>query len=193
MREQLVTLGCKIRELRKKRRMTLQELAERTGLTAGLLSKIENFRTIPSLPVLVEIARALETGLSELFEDIVFSEKKNWLLVHRHEHRPVEREPDHGLHYRMIFETPLDAVSMQVMLVTEGNRRDHNPVSSEADQLLYILSGNFRYRIGDDRIELAEGDLLFFDGAIPHSPEYKPDDKFSLLAFYFLRPAQNRK
>ena len=88
MREQLVTLGCKIRELRKKRRMTLQELAERTGLTAGLLSKIENFRTIPSLPVLAEIARALETGLSELFEDIVFSEKKNWL--------PPPRTPPRG-------------------------------------------------------------------------------------------------
>lgn len=193
MREQLITLGCKIRELRKKRQMTLQELAERTSLTAGLLSKIENFRTIPSLPVLAEIARALETGLSELFEGIVFSEKKNWLLVRRNEHQTVEREPEHGLQYRMIFETPLDAVSMQVMLVSEGNSRSRKPVTSEADQLLYILAGSFRYRIGDDSVELSEGDLLFFDGAIPHAPEYQPDNRFSMLAFYFLRPAQNRR
>ncbi len=193
MREQLITLGCKIRELRKKRQMTLQELAERTSLTAGLLSKIENFRTIPSLPVLAEIARALETGLSELFEGIVFSEKKNWLLVRCHEHQTVEREPEHGLQYRMIFETPLDAVSMQVMLVSEGNSRSRKPVTSEADQLLYILVGSFRYRIGDDSVELSEGDLLFFDGAIPHAPEYQPDNCFSMLAFYFLRPAQNRR
>ena len=59
MREQLTALGCRIRDLRKQRNMTLQELGEKTHLTAGLLSKIENFRTVPSLPVLAEIARAL--------------------------------------------------------------------------------------------------------------------------------------
>ena len=191
MREQLITLGCRIRELRKKRKVTLQELAEQTELTAGLLSKIENFRTIPSLPVLLEIAKALETDLSGLFEGIVFSEKKNWILVRSNEQRPVEREPEHGLCYRMILETPLDAVNMQVMLVTEGTGREHRPVSTEADQLLYILSGRFHYRIGDDSIELAEGDLLFFDGSIPHGPEHKPGSSFSMLAFYFLHSESN--
>ena len=64
MREQLTALGCRIRDLRKQRNMTLQELGEKTHLTAGLLSKIENFRTVPSLPVLAEIARALGIALS---------------------------------------------------------------------------------------------------------------------------------
>ena len=48
MREQLIVLGTRIKKIRKERKMTLQALADRTGLTAGLLSKIENFRTIPS-------------------------------------------------------------------------------------------------------------------------------------------------
>lgn len=193
MREQLITLGCRIRELRKNRKMTLQELAEHTNLTAGLLSKIENFRTVPSLPVLVEIARALQIDLSGLFEGIVFSEKKSWILVRRTEQQPIERESDHGLRYRMILETPLDAVNMQVMLVTEGAGPERTPVSTEADQLLYTLSGRLRYRIGDDCIELEEGDLLFFDGSIPHAPEHEAENRFSLLAFYFLRSGQNLK
>lgn len=56
MNEQLTCLGMRLKELRRKRLLTLQQLAERTELTAGLLSKIENFRTIPSLPVLLSIA-----------------------------------------------------------------------------------------------------------------------------------------
>ncbi len=187
MREQLMTLGCRIRELRKNRGMTLQMLAQSTNLTAGLLSKIENFRTIPSLPVLVEIARALETDLSALFEGIVFSERKSWLLIRSADQRPVERDEDHGLSYRMILETPLDAVNLQVMFVTEGTAAGRAPVSTEGDQLIYILSGRFRYRVGEEALELGEGDLLFFDGSIPHSPEAGPGECFSMLAFYFLR------
>ena len=68
MREQLIVLGTRIKKIRKERKMTLQALADRTGLTAGLLSKIENFRTIPSLPVLVGIAAALQIDLAALFE-----------------------------------------------------------------------------------------------------------------------------
>ena len=90
-------------------------------------------------------ARALEADLSTLFEGISLSEKRNWLLIHPEEQQPVEREENHGLRYRMILETPLDAVHLQVMLVTEGNSESCAPVSTEGDQLLYILSGRFRY------------------------------------------------
>ena len=55
MYEHLSFLGIKLREQRKIRRLTLRELAHRTKLSAGLISKIENFRTIPSLPVLLSI------------------------------------------------------------------------------------------------------------------------------------------
>ena len=192
MREQLISLGCRIRELRKKHGMTLQTLAEKTNLTAGLLSKIENFRTIPSLPVLLDIARALETDLSDLFEGFVFSEKKNWVLVKKSEQREIEREANHGLQYRMIFETPLNGVNLQVMFVSDGKGHGRVPVSTEADELIYILSGKLPYRVGADRISLEEGDLLFFDGSLPHGPEHKAKEHFSLLAFYFLRSEEER-
>ena len=193
MREQLTALGCRIRELRKQRNMTLQELGEKTNLTAGLLSKIENFRTIPSLPVLAEIARAFGIALSELFEGIAVSERKNWFLVHPEDQKPLEREADHGLRYRMLFETPLTADNLQVMLVTEGDGSEQKSVTTEADQLLYILSGALEYRIGEETLSLREGDLLFFDGSIPHGPDYKPGTRFTLLAFYFLRPGKENR
>ena len=49
MREQLIVLGTRIKKIRKERKMTLQALADRTGLTAGLLSKIENWSASPPL------------------------------------------------------------------------------------------------------------------------------------------------
>ena len=118
MREQLIVLGTRIKKIRKERKMTLQALADRTGLTAGLLSKIENFRTIPSLPVLVGIAAALQIDLAALFEGMTAGKKSEWLLVRPADRSPVEREEGRNLTYEMILEAPLSAVNMQLLFVT---------------------------------------------------------------------------
>ena len=55
----LFKIGLNIRQARKKRELTLSDIARHTGLSKGLLSKIENFRTLPSQPVLSAIARSL--------------------------------------------------------------------------------------------------------------------------------------
>ncbi len=188
MREHLSMLGCRIRELRKKRSMTLQKLASETQLSAGLLSQIENFRTVPSLPALLEIARALESDLSALFDGIGLPEKREYILIRPEDQKPVERNAGHGLSYRLLLETPLDAVNMQVMIVTPGNSKERELVRTDGWQQIYMLSGEVRYRLGTESLRLAEGDLLFFNGALPHCVEYETGDHFSMLVFYFLHP-----
>lgn len=188
MREQLILLGGKIKELRKKRKATLQALAEQTGLTAGLLSKIENFRTVPSLPVLMSIAAALEVDMSELFAGMNFQNKPEWLLIRPDAHQAVEREDDgHGMSYAAILETALDAVNLQVMLVTIRPQVRREPVSGEGDEMLYILSGRLEYRLGADTVSLEAGDTLFFNSALPHAPVNRGNEPVTLLACYFLR------
>ena len=187
MREQLIVLGTRIKKIRKERKMTLQALADRTGLTAGLLSKIENFRTIPSLPVLVGIAAALQIDLAALFEGMTAGKKSEWLLVRPADRSPVEREEGRNLTYEMILEAPLSAVNMHLLFVTIPPGPVREMVSTEADELLYIQSGSFAYRIGGDRIELTAGDCLFFNGALPHAPENDSGETAALLAFYFIR------
>ncbi len=187
MNEQLTCLGMRLKELRRKRLLTLQQLAERTELTAGLLSKIENFRTIPSLPVLLSIARALEVDLSVLFEGITFKQRKPWTLIHEQEQFPVEREDSTGLEYNMILESALDSDSFQVMLVTVAPGADREPVAGEGRELLYLLSGTVEYQVGEEKIEMHSGDTLFFDGTLPHVPHNSSKSKAVMLVFYFLK------
>ncbi len=58
-------IAQKIRSTRLKKNLTIQELADRTKVTKGLLSKIENSRTIPSLPVFVQLIQSLDISLKE--------------------------------------------------------------------------------------------------------------------------------
>lgn len=61
-------IGLKIRRLRQERRMTLQNLAEATGLSKPLLSQIENEQVIPPLATLLRISKALKVGLQTFFQ-----------------------------------------------------------------------------------------------------------------------------
>lgn len=193
MREQLIALGTRIKMARKERKMTLQTLADRTGLTAGLLSKIENFRTIPSLPVLVDIAAALETDLAGILQRYDARQQGAAAGSFRpEEQKTVEREEGRHLHYRMT-RTSLSAVNMQMMYVTIPCGSGGEPVSTEGDELLYILDGRFRYRLGDEVVELTPGDALYFDGTLPHVPENDSGAPGTLIAFYFVRETENQR
>ena len=78
----LITIGLQIRRIRKDKNLSLQEIANRTGLSKSLMSKVENFRTIPSLPVLLKISDALNVDMAELVKGINKKHDQNyWMKI----------------------------------------------------------------------------------------------------------------
>jgi len=197
MYEHLSFLGTKLRDQRKARRLTLRELAHRTGLSAGLISKIENFRTIPSLPVLLSIARELRLDPGRLFEGMPNAEDRPWLLIRAGEGTPVERESNHGMSYTILLESGTGASEFQLMTVRVQPGAKRKAVSGSGMELLYLLEGELEYRIGEDTIPFRRGDTLFFDGAIPHVPVNSSDREAVMLVLYLLSeektPSRGRK
>ncbi len=187
MQTQLLALGMRLKAARRERAMTLQTLTEETGLTAGLLSKIENARSVPSLPVLFLIARTLQLDLAALFEGMEVAGDARWLLVRASDQRPVEREESRGFAYRMILEREIAAADLQVLLLTVAPGGVRPLASSEGDELIYLLSGRLRFQLGEEFVDLEPGDTLFFDGALPHVPYNESSEAASLLAFYFVK------
>ena len=187
MNKDLTILAGRLREIRKKKGLTLQQLADKTGLTAGLLSKIENLRTSPSLPVLSDIAGALDTDMSELFlaSDGMKSNRK-WRHFPAGSFQAVDREENCGFSYQFIFESRLSGDRQQVMLVEVAPGASRKPVSGDGSEILYMISGRLRYRIGADVIDFGPGDVLFFDSSVPHVPENHSSEKAVLLAVYHL-------
>ena len=186
MYEHLSFLGSRLREQRRSRGLTLRELAHRTRLSAGLISKIENFRTIPSLPVLLTIARELRFDLAALFDGVPAAEERPWVLVRAGEGVPVERESNHGMSYRMLLESGTAASEFQLMLISVAPGAKRKAVSGTAMELLYMLSGELEYHVGDDVIPLRRGDTLLFDGSIPHVPVNASRNEAELLVLYLL-------
>ena len=79
--ELLLLIGDKIKKKRTGKNVTVEQLANKAGVSKGLISQIENNRTVPSLPVLFNIIHSLEEDLRTFFEDMHDSSGNNHILI----------------------------------------------------------------------------------------------------------------
>jgi len=186
MSQYLVTgIGKRIRQIRKERRLTLSVLAERAGVSKGLVSKIENSRTVPSLPVLFELIHALDYTAELFFKGLSFSSAEKYLLRRAGEQTPLQREEESkGFHYAHIMENALRQGSVEVVILRLDPRAEREMVTTDAYEYKYLLEGSVVYQIEEEFIPMEAGDTLFFDGRIPHVPHNRSDKPARMLVFY---------
>lgn len=188
--DRLSRIGKKIKEIRKSRQMSLQEVASKSSVTAGLLSKIENFRTIPSLPVLLSIAKALDVDLSELVSSVMNNDEAPYILVRKGQGEVEEREDSKGLKYQSILSYSINNLSdlnIRVNLVSLDIGADRQPLATDALELIHVISGSVKYGLPDHEVELQQGDTLFFNGRLPHSVKNMYFKETVLFKVYLLQ------
>lgn len=185
-------VGDKVRELRTARGMTLEALGRISGLSKGLLSKIENFRAVPSLPVLATLARALDIDLATLVADVQVKPRLPYLLVRAGEGRAVRREEAEGFRYAALQAADVGGAQFQAfhLRLEPGAKRE--PRSTDGDEYLVVLRGEVEFELGDERLRLAAGDTLYFDGRTPHVPRNRGRAVAELVVVYLLPPSAPR-
>src|SRR4051812_43082053 len=100
----LLQISNKLKDVRKQKGVTLQHIADNAGVTKSLVSQIENSRTIPSLPVMLGLIRALDIDLNVFFKDIISSAAgENVLIRKKEEYQSFTKEDAKGFFYQRIF------------------------------------------------------------------------------------------
>ncbi len=182
----LIQISNRIKERRREKNITVQELAIRANVSKGLISQIENSRTIPSLIVLIDIIKALEIDLNEFFKDMRSKSDHFPVLVKRkHEYDHFEKEHAEGFHYQRIFTQSISQSTVDIVILELEPDATRPLVETEAFEYKYILSGQVAYQFNDDTITLNQGDSMLFDGRIPHTPKNMGDTTASMLVIYF--------
>jgi len=169
-------LGKKIRDLRLRRGLTVQQLAEATGLSKGFISQVENHRTSPSLATLHDLARALQTTAAYLVV-----EEDQVPCVIRATERPRMPGGGNTSWIEVISARPkrnLELIQLELPAGLEaGEHRHHH----HGEQCLLCLEGAVRLTCGDHVIELSSGDSCHFDGRVPHTLENRGATTVRLL------------
>src|SRR5471030_2480430 len=182
----LIQISNLIKERRREKNITVQELAVRANVSKGLISQIENSRTIPSLMVLIEIIRALEIDLNEFFKDIRSKGDEMPILVKRkNEYEHFEKEHAAGFHYQRIFTQSISQSTIDIVILELEPGACRPLVETDAFEYKYILSGEIEYQFNDEKVILNAGDSMLFDGRIPHTPKNIGTHDASMLVVYF--------
>jgi transcriptional regulator with XRE-family HTH domain len=174
-------IGGRLREERRRLGLTLQDVADRSGLSLGMISKIENAQTSPSLRTLARLSRALEVPITTFFRG--FEEERDASYVRAGEGIELVRQGTrHGHRYELLAAAKGAQRRVQPFLVTLTEQRETFPLfQHDGVEFLYGLEGSFVYRYGRQTYEMKPGDSLMFDGQIPHGPE-----RLNLLPARFL-------
>lgn len=180
-------LGNTIRQMRVKLGLTIAEVAERAGISRGMLSKIENAQTATSLETLVQIANALGITLSHLFNN--FGKPLGGAqLVKRGEGMEVVRRGTRNGHtYQLLAYDQGPKKSFEPFLITlEEASEEFGSFEHSGTEFIHMLEGEVDYRVGEDVYRLQPGDSLTFRGEIPHKPErmYQLPVKFLSIIHY---------
>lgn len=178
----LGVVGKKLRQIRKEKNCNLKEIAEKSGITAGLLSKIENYRTIPSLPVLHNISLALKVPLSEILKPLDKTTSNFPFVLVRKGHGEKETHSDsEGLLYENLIFRAVETHNIKVSLVNVAPDTQRTPLSNSSMEIVFVVSGSVLYTLAEETIRLHEGDTLFFDGMTPHTLENTSETQVATL------------
>ncbi|MBI5439799.1 MAG: helix-turn-helix transcriptional regulator [Deltaproteobacteria bacterium] len=166
-----VAIGREVRAFRKKLDMTVVELAKVAGVSAGMLSKIENGLASPSLSTLQALSTALQVPVTAFFRK--YEEERDATFVRAGEGLKIERRGTRAGHqYQLLGHTVGKSIAVEPYLITLTEQSDVFPVFQHAGvEFIYMLQGEVGYRHGDKTYVLTPGDSLFFDADASHGPD----------------------
>jgi transcriptional regulator with XRE-family HTH domain len=163
-------IGAKLKALRLKKKIALVDLGKHTGLSASMLSQLENGKLVPTLPTLARIAMVFDVGLDHFFSD----RRKNKLfaIVRATERmkfpdKPGSPKPDFW--FECLAYSAQDK-SLQAYLAEFPKRgSDVHEHSHEGAEFLHLFDGSIAIHYQNEEYVLNAGDSVYFDASEPHS------------------------
>ncbi len=185
-------IGAKIRGLRETKNLSIEEIAERSGLTVEQIESIETDQNLPSLGPLIKIARALGVRLGTFMDDnddlgpivtraadrekdssISFSNDATDARKHMEYHPLAQQKAGRHMEPFVIDINPEDSLEFQLS-------------AHEGEEFIYVMQGEVEIVYGKETYKLGEGDSIFYDSIVKHHVHGAPGKSAKILAVVYI-------
>ncbi|WP_313346106.1 helix-turn-helix domain-containing protein [Sedimentibacter sp.] len=156
-------LGDKIRSLRLKQKISIEQLASMTGLSKGLISQIERDLTGPSVASLWKISKALNVTMNYFFD-----EYDDFNQVVRKNERKKILMKDASRIYELLCPNLKNQIEMLWIEIEPDDSNIGDYISHDGEECGVVIKGSLRVLSGDKIYDLEEGDSIYLDSTIPH-------------------------
>ena len=185
-------IGSKIKGIRETKNLSVEEIAERSGLTVEQINSIENDVNLPSLGPLIKIARALGVRLGTFMDD---SDALGPIVC-----RAEDREKDSSISFSNGATDARKHMEYHPLAQQKAGRHmepfviDINPEDSpqfqlsalEGEEFIYVMQGEVEVVYGKDTYTLKEGDSIFYDSIVKHHVHGAPGKSAKILAVVYI-------
>jgi transcriptional regulator with XRE-family HTH domain len=170
-------IGQKLRQLRLRKKIALVDLGKHTGLSASMLSQLENGKLIPTLPTLARIAMVFDVGL-----DFFFGEKRSkrvFSIVRandRFRFPELSDNPVPGYYFEVLAYGAVDKnISAYLAEFPKLESTAVSRHSHEGAEFVHVLHGSLAINYQSEEYILETGDSVYFDSSEAHSYQGKSD------------------
>ena len=162
-------INKRLKDLGIRSKLTLEELAKKSGFSKGYLSKIENTTKAPPVSTLIVLSKVFNINISEIFGEAQTKDPAS--LVRKRERRIMARD---GSVFGYSYETLAHKYPnkhMEPFIVTLPPKVNQKHIfQHEGEEMVFMLEGSMKVVHGDREFFLEEGDCIYFDANIPHHP-----------------------
>ncbi len=185
-------VGKKIQGIRESKNLSIEEISERSGLSAEQIQSIENDQYLPSLGPLIKIARALGVRLGTFLDD---NDDLGPVVC-----RAADRERDRSISFsndatearqNMIYHSLAKQKAGRhmepfVIDVQPSEDKDFKLSAHEGEEFIYVMSGEVEIDYGKETYSLQEGDSIFYDSIVKHHVHGAPGKSAKILAVVYI-------
>lgn len=188
----LLNVAQTMRQLRQRQDMTLDALAERSGLTKGYISRLENFRVSPSLPALAKIAQALGVPMAAFFQSDF--KAPSFVVGSLGSGREIDRNEGakFGLRYFSLAFDKLDRIMDPFVIDYSPKDGVREMMLHDSDEFFVVLEGKVDYFVCDmeSRQTLSKGQTIYLSKNIPHTSALSKGCASAKALIVYCRPAE---
>ncbi len=168
---QELRVGQMINKLREDQALSLDDMARKTGLSATVLSEIENHMVSPSLGMLIKIAKALEVKMGRFFEE---GPKEPFCIVRQNEGKSVSRfaskdGADYGYTYEALGSDKRDRHMEPFVVTLRPTPSSEQELSThDGEEFIYVMEGKIEVNLAGHKDVLEAGDSIYYEASVPH-------------------------
>lgn len=182
-REKEIDVSSKMRELRRSKGLSVKTLSELSGVSAGMISQIENGKVVPTIAIMWKLTQALEVGIGYFFDEgpslpfnpVVRKNQAKKLLIGE-----SKRE------YELLTPDLNRKIEFLKITLDENSSSSDGLVRHEGEECGYVIQGTLRVIIKECEFILEEGDSIAFDSSMPH--RYQNAGKGKCISIWAMTP-----
>lgn len=183
------TVGEKIKQIRELKKVSLDELSQRSGMDITILQKIETEKNIPSLAPLIKIARALGVRLGTFLDD---SDSYGPVVVRSGDYHKGVRftsqsseSREHLNFFSLAFDKAGRNMEPFIVDIEPGLQSDYMLSSHEGEEFIYVLEGDIEINYGKEIYQLSKGDSIYLDSIVLHNVHAGNNSSAKILAVVY--------